>query len=202
MASKFSALPLLAVLVLAQIAAALRDEEPESECPWAVCAGATWCGASWPRIALGFGVALLAFFLTSPFAILDASGYVKQIVEQSRMVRGIADWPFTRQYRNTTPFVYQIVQQVRWGLGWPLGIVAFAGFGWTVVRQFRRPRAKELVLLGWALPYFLPDRYVYGQVYALHAALAAAFYPDGGGDDLGDWGLGNEEIGELGIRTG
>jgi YYY domain-containing protein len=108
-----------------------------------------------PRIALGLGVALLAFFVSSPFALLDLGLYVRQIGEQSRMVRGLADWPFTRQYRNTLPFVYQISQQVRWGLGFPLGVVAFAGFGWTVVRQFRRPRAEELVLLAWAIPYLL-----------------------------------------------
>jgi hypothetical protein len=176
-ASKFSAFPLLAVLAITQVAAALRGKRATQPARAAEPRGLYALGdlvwRTWPRIAIGFLVALLAFFVTSPFAILDAGLYAKQIMEQSGMVRGIADWPFTRQYRNTTPFVYQIVQQVRWGLGWPLGIVAFAGFGWTIVRQFRR-------------------RYVYGQVYALHAASAAALYPDGGSDDLemerlGDW---------------
>ena len=153
-ASKFSALPLLAVLGLAQVAALLRAPKPAASQARGLYAWGERIWRIWPRLALSFGVALLAFFLTSPFALLDASGYVKQIAEQSRMVRGLADWPFTRQYRNTTPFLYQIEQQVRWGLGWPLGIVAFAGLGWTIVRQFRRPRILELILLGWILPYF------------------------------------------------
>ena len=103
--------------------------------------------------------------MASPFALLDWRLYLRQIIEQGRMVRGVADWPFTRQYIGTVPFLYQIVQQVRWGLGWPLGIVAFAGFGWAIVRQFpalspsdrrRSPVLdQELVMLSWAVPYFL-----------------------------------------------
>ncbi len=149
-ASKFSAAPLIAVLVGAQIARA-SDGLDMSQ-------GAGWAQAL-RRAALDIGLSLLAaflaFFITSPFAILDWKLYAKQIAEQSTMVRGTADWPFTRQYRNTLPFIYQIEQQVRWGLGWPLGLAAFGGFVWTFVRQFRRPRLEEWVLLGWALPYFL-----------------------------------------------
>jgi YYY domain-containing protein len=151
-ASKFSAAPLVAVLVLAQLLRAARQvNEDERPLVRAVFE------RSWASILLGLVVAALAFFLTSPFAILDWRLYLDQIVEQGAMVRGTSDLPYTRQYRNTTPFLYQIAQQVRWGLGWPLGLVAFTGFGWTLVRnsQFRRTRAEELVLLGWTVPYFL-----------------------------------------------
>ncbi len=149
-ASKFSAAPILAVLVIAQAIRAARGD-------------GKLLRRALPNIALSLGCALLAFAFTSPFAILDYPMYIKQIAEQGTMVRGTADWPFTRQYRNTTPFVYHIVEQVRWGLGWPLGIFAFAGFGWTLLRQFRReqralfasPYDAELILLCWAVPYFL-----------------------------------------------
>ena len=147
-ASKFSAIPLVAVLVVAQIIRAAHRVREERYPAFAVVV------RSWRRILVGLIVAGLAFFVTSPFALLDLGGYVKQVAEQGAMVRGEADWPFTRQYIGTTPFLYQIAQQVRWGLGWPLGITAFVGFGWTVIRQFRRPRGEELVMLGWAVPYF------------------------------------------------
>ncbi len=148
-ASKFSAIPLVAVLVVAQLIRAARGVRGEG---YIVLVAVR---RSWPRVLIGLIVAGLAFAVTSPFAILDLGAYLKQIAEQSAMVRGEADWPFTRQYVGTTPFLYQIAQQVRWGLGWPLGIAAFAGFGWTVVRQFRRPRGEELVMLGWVVPYFI-----------------------------------------------
>ncbi len=149
-ASKFSAAPLLFVLVLAQVIRAVRRADGDG----APVVVQVLRRAS-PDVVTSLLVAGVAFFVASPFALLDLKLYLKQIVEQGTMVRGTADWPFTRQYRNTMPFVYQIVQQVRWGLGWPLGIVAFAGFGWTLWRQFRRVCAEELVMLGWAVPYFL-----------------------------------------------
>ncbi|MBN1933994.1 MAG: glycosyltransferase family 39 protein, partial [Anaerolineae bacterium] len=150
-ASKFSAAPLLAVLAVAQVIRFARAGDGKL------------LRRALPNIALSLSCALLAFAITSPFAILDYKLYIKQIVEQSTMVRGAADWPFTRQYRNTTPFVYSIVEQVRWGLGWPLGIFAFAGFGWTLLRAARPQRRAllappydaELILLCWAVPYFL-----------------------------------------------
>ena len=147
-ASKFSAIPLLGVLVVAQLIRAWPSVRGQRYPLLAVLL------RSWPRVLIGLIVGVLAFAITSPFAILDLGAYAKQIAEQGAMVRGEADWPFTRQYIGTTPFLYQITQQVRWGLGWPLGITAFAGFGWTVVRQFRRPRGEEWVMLAWAVPYF------------------------------------------------
>ncbi|MBN1579239.1 MAG: phospholipid carrier-dependent glycosyltransferase, partial [Anaerolineae bacterium] len=149
-ASKFSAAPLVLVLIVAQIIRAARHRDQQAR-------GATRhvLQDAVPHILISLCVTLLAFFVASPFAIIDFKLYLKQIVDQGGMVRGTADWPFTRQYRNTTPFLYQITQQVRWGLGWPLGIIAFAGFGWTVLRQFRRPWMEEWILLGWALPYFI-----------------------------------------------
>jgi YYY domain-containing protein len=172
-ASKFSAAPLVAVLVMAQVLrggwmAGTRERHDPGQ-----MLRRSFSRSTWLHIMVSLVAALAAFFVTSPFAILDLRLYLKQILEQGAMVRGQADWPFTRQYIHTTPFVYQIVQQVRWGLGWPLGIAAFAGFGWATVRQFRyllsshrqggayeqglvrEQRAGELVMLGWAIPYFL-----------------------------------------------
>jgi len=77
------------------------------------------------------------------------------IEEQGAMASGRADMPFTRQYRGTIPYLYHIEQQVRWGMGWPLGIVAFLGLGWVLVRTLlRRARPGELILLSWIVPYF------------------------------------------------
>src|SRR5690606_16656225 len=43
-------------------------------------------------------------------------------------------FPFTRQYIGTRAFLYPVVMQLRWGMGWLLGPVAFAGFGWLLLR--------------------------------------------------------------------
>jgi YYY domain-containing protein len=40
-------------------------------------------------------------------------------------------------------------------MGWPLGLVAFAGVGWVLVKAIlRRASSGELILLSWIVPYF------------------------------------------------
>jgi len=97
----------------------------------------------------------LVFAITNPFSILESSAFLRNMEEQSAMVSGKADFPFTRQYRGTIPYLYQIEQQVRWGMGWPLGVFAFAGFAWVVGRAaLRKARPGEWVMLAWVVPYF------------------------------------------------
>ncbi|NLE76546.1 MAG: hypothetical protein GX605_07315 [Chloroflexi bacterium] len=101
-------------------------------------------------------LALLVFATTNPFSILDSAQFLRNMEEQSAMVSGEADFPFTRQYRGTTPFLYQIEQQVRWGMGWPLGLFAFAGLAWVIGRAVRgRATRGEWVLLAGVVPYFI-----------------------------------------------
>lgn len=134
-------------------------------------------------------VALLTFALTNPFALLDrgcqvstaASSlgplqipriewgfcFLENVIVQGEMVRGTLDVDFGRQYTDTLPFLYNLEMLVRWGMGWLLGLLAIAGFGWAVVRGvwaaagaylpagpagFQRA---EWVVLAWAVPYFL-----------------------------------------------
>ncbi|MEA3341053.1 MAG: hypothetical protein U9R15_13905, partial [Chloroflexota bacterium] len=67
----------------------------------------------------------------------------------------LLDAPYTRQFHGTWPYVYPVVQQLRWGMGWALGLVACGGLAYGVWRAVREPpRRAEWVLLAWALPYF------------------------------------------------
>ncbi len=111
-------------------------------------------------VAVGQAVAAAAaaafiFALTNPFALIELRAYVSNIAAQNAMVSGIMDAPYTRQYIGTLPYWYFIQQLSQWGLGWPLGLLAWGGFVWAIVRfgQGRAGRA-EMVLLAWALPYF------------------------------------------------
>jgi 4-amino-4-deoxy-L-arabinose transferase-like glycosyltransferase len=145
------------------------------------------------RLLLAAGFALLVFALTNPFALLDWSCqlvspplalgplqlpalnwgncYAANVLRQSDMVGGSARFPFTMQYAGTAPFLYPVAMQMRWGMGPLLGLVAFAGGAWVLLRALagllRRPLdprwarwlpplgSGELILLAFALPYFL-----------------------------------------------
>ncbi len=145
-ASKFSALPILAAPVVAVLITTWRKRQD----------GAIDWTQAVRHLVLTFAVALIVFALTSPFVFLDWGSFVEAVIkEQGAMASGRADMPFTRQYRGTTPYLYHIEQQVRWGMGWPLGIVAFLGLGWVLMRTLlRRARPGELILLSWIVPYF------------------------------------------------
>ena len=107
------------------------------------------------RLAAAGAVALAVFVLTNPFAVIEFPAYVRQIVAQNAMVSGLMDAPYTRQYIGTLPYLYFVQQLGQWGLGWPLGVVAWGGLIWAVVVAARRKASPALVvMLAWALPYF------------------------------------------------
>ena len=158
---------------------------------------AWWLGGRW-EWWLGTAVFTIAltFFLTNPFAVLDfsceantpasqlgpitvpalnwGSCYLENIGTQGSMVRGAGDIPFTRQYSGTLPYLYFVEMQLRWGMGWPLGLLAFGGFGWAIWQEIRRLEIRDwrlkssnrqsrsrrlpisnLLLLAWVVPFFL-----------------------------------------------
>jgi len=140
-------------------------------------------------------VAFLVFAISNPYTLLDLgcealspvtqlgpitipardwrSCYLQNIFTQGAMVRGTSDLGFTRQYAGTWPFFYPIEMQLRWGMGWLLGLLAFAGFAWAIWQGInyaaQRINARSLgsdeaispqgdaslVLLAWTLPFFL-----------------------------------------------
>ena len=103
------------------------------------------------------GIAVVVFFATSPYALLDFRAFVGDLASQANMARHAGLWPFTVQYIDTPPFLYQIKQIGVWGLGLPLGIVAWLAIPFTVVLVLvkRETRRADLLLLAWVIPGLL-----------------------------------------------
>jgi 4-amino-4-deoxy-L-arabinose transferase-like glycosyltransferase len=123
--------------------------------------------------------ALTAFALTNPFALLSFPSFWRNVVRESAIARGLLDVPYTRQFHATWPYVYPVLQQLRWGMGWLLGTVAFGGFFCAVWRAVRRPvTAAEWVLVAWALPFFVLVGVLYSKFprYWLPATPVLAVY--------------------------
>lgn len=149
-ASKFSGLPIafvpFAVAILAVLYRRADDDIPSlvnHMLMLAFIAG-----------AVAFGI----FAITSPFVLLDFENFRRAVIEeQGNMVRGIADFPFTRQYRNTTAYIYFIDQQLQWGMGYALGLLALVGTVWVGVKALMGKAAPgEWLALGWIVLYFGP----------------------------------------------
>ena len=128
-------------------------------------------------VALAGVLALIVFVIGEPYAVIDWESFIKRVVEESNMVRGIADLPYTRQYIGTPAYLYQIWNTTVWGMGIPLGIVAFGGLAVGVGPRAgpAAQRGPAAALLGAGV---LPDhRQLHGEVPAIHAAAGALPVP-------------------------
>jgi len=152
MAPKVSVAPILAPLALVFLWA------------WKDRAGGRWADLTvWsavrfaPTVMLAALLALAAFFVTTPYAFLDFGTFVSDIRAQAGMAREAGHWPFTWQYADTPAFWYQIRQTSVWGLGIPLGIVAWLAAPFTAWMAWRGGLAQrsDLLLLASAVPAFV-----------------------------------------------
>ena len=107
--------------------------------------------ASWGLVG-GGAVAVIALMLAQPYALLDWGTFFSHVSEQSEMIRGIRDYPYTRQYADTTPYWYHIRQLAVWGYGLPLGIAAWAGLLYISLRGMPWKLGIAYLAVGWALP--------------------------------------------------
>ncbi len=152
MAPKVSVAPILAPLALVFLWA------------WRDRAGGRWSDLTVlsavrfaPTVAVAGLLALAAFFITTPYAFLDFGTFLADIRAQAEMAREAGHWPFTWQYADTPAFWYQIRQTSVWGLGIPLGIVAWLAAPFTAWMAWRGGLAQrsDLLLLAWAVPAFV-----------------------------------------------
>ena len=102
--------------------------------------------------AIGGLTTLIAFFIFQPYAILDFGNFFADVSEQSEMARRIRDYPFTRQYIGTTPYLYHVRQLAAWGFGLPLGALAWGALAYAAVRGMGWRAAAVYAALGLALP--------------------------------------------------
>lgn len=143
-ASKYSALPV--ALVPAVAVYFINRDEHHPLADW------LFHPLLWTAAVTSF----ITFAVTSPFVLLDFQNFYTAVVkEQGQMVSGAADFPFTRQYRNTPAYWYFLDQQLRWGMGWALGVLALAGTAWTLGRGVMGKLSRwEWLPLAWFIPYF------------------------------------------------
>ena len=106
-------------------------------------------------VIAGAATALVVLIVAQPYMFLDWDQFKMDVVEQSEMVRRIRDYPYTRQYVDTTPYLYQMRQLATWGLGWPLGLVAWSGLVYAALRGMRRELGVLYVIAGLAVPVAL-----------------------------------------------
>lgn len=126
-------------------------------------------------VGVGAGVGAAVFVVAQPYALLDWDTFVSHVSEQSELLRGIRDYPYTRQYANTAPYWYHIRQLGLWGYGAPLGIAAWGGLLYVSLRGMPLGAGLAYLLAGWALPagILLVSQNIVAVAVAAGIALAA-----------------------------
>ncbi|MDW8119386.1 MAG: DUF2298 domain-containing protein [Chloroflexota bacterium] len=152
LASKFAGAPLLLPLTVAPLLYLLGGvgervglSRPDGR-RWKWALGA---------LALGYGMVGVSTFVAQPYAFLDWPKYLADVLEQSEMARRIRDYPYTLQYVGTPAYWYPVEQLARWGLGLPVGVVAWMGLLAAPFWAWRSRRRAEVLVMGWVIPYFL-----------------------------------------------
>jgi YYY domain-containing protein len=136
---------------------------------------------------------IVSFRIFQPYAFQGLGlnpQWVANIAEQRGQATGEADLPWNLQWVRRT-HLYSFANLTLWGLGLPLGILAWAGFllmGWRILKG----EWKHALLWGWTAFYFVwqslqfnPTMRYQLPVYPLLAMMAAWFI-----FELADWKVG------------
>lgn len=139
-------------------------------------------------LLVGAVFSLISFRVFQPYAFSGPSflnvslnqKWIDNLKEQQNQATGDVDFPPALQWARRSK-LFSLQNIVEWGLGWPLGILAVAGFlymGWRILRG----ESKHVLLWSWTGLYFIwqsiqwnPTMRYQLPIYPLLALMAAWF---------------------------
>lgn len=104
-------------------------------------------------LAALLGGAFLVFTLFSPYTFLNWDKFLESMRYETGVVKGTLSVPYTLQFTNTTPFIYQI-KNLFWQMG-PIAILSWLGLVLLVWKTFKEKNINYLFFLSFPLLYFL-----------------------------------------------
>ncbi|MBN1137730.1 MAG: glycosyltransferase family 39 protein [Anaerolineae bacterium] len=125
--------------------------------------GGQRCASRIKSLALTLAIAAVVFLVVQPYALIDWQTFLAQTIRESQIAWGRLDVPYTRQYADALPYLYPICQTALWGLGLPLGLVAWAALAAALVRWLRHGSWPDALLLAWAGPYLSISGLLYAK---------------------------------------
>ncbi len=107
------------------------------------------------KIGLSFLISFfISYFIFNPYSLINYSEFISASSIQSGMARGILDFPYTRQYIDTSPYIYHLAQLVKVSLGPVLGVIGFLGTIFVLFKTSKNSNILWLILLIWLVGYF------------------------------------------------
>lgn len=103
------------------------------------------------KIIISLVMAGLLFFFLSPYVILDAGNAVPKILWWAKKTTGAIPQLWAYHFEGTRPYLFHLVHNLPWSLGYPLALLAGAGFIFCLVRH----RQEDILLVSWIIANFL-----------------------------------------------
>lgn len=104
-------------------------------------------------------VSFALFVVLQPYSVIDHESFLGQLREQQRMTDSAYVFPYTLQYVNKFPYLYEIKNIFLWGLGPFISIFAFSGFFiffyFLFKKRFSSPLLQGATVITFVVFYFL-----------------------------------------------
>lgn len=122
---------------------------------------ALWAGAV-RDLVFGGIAAFLLFRIFQPYAfsgpgffgLLPNEKWIANLKELAQQMTGDVDFPPALQWARR-PVTFSFTNMVTWGMGLPMGVLAWAGFLWMGFRQLNGMWKRSLLVWGWTAIYFV-----------------------------------------------
>ncbi len=154
MASKINTLPLALVVALAGLIRYLKVSTETK--PDELLSGIK-------GLALAALISFVTFRVFQPYAFVGTSffdirinpGWMSSMTEILHQSSGEVDFPPALQWADRAPILFSLRNMVLWGLGLPLGVTAWLGWGWAAVEiAKKRSWDRHLIPVLWTGGYF------------------------------------------------
>jgi YYY domain-containing protein len=114
-------------------------------------------------LVLAAFLSVLTFRIFQPYAFEGPSFFnvglnqrwMDNMSEIQGMNRGDTDAPYALQWADRTPIVFSLKNLILWGLGLPLGIMAWAGWALALWEMFHGRWRRHFIAVIWTGAYFL-----------------------------------------------
>lgn len=161
LASRINLLPLVGVIVLAAMVrvlpfigrGALRGEFERQ------------LGSAFAGLVVAGLVTVVVFRLTNPYAFMGPGilglqpnqRFLQDLATAQSLVSGAIDSPPNFQWAGRTSYIFPWWNMVMWGMGLPLGLMAWGALVWAIYRLFagKRGALLNILLIAWVVAYFL-----------------------------------------------
>jgi len=156
-ASKISVWPLAGIVGLAALLHYETSDEGKARYRFA------FLSASIIAVVFSGILAALAFRIAQPYAFtgpgffdvrIDPS-WISTMQNAQEMASGLRDVPFGHQWTGRAPVIFPLRNMLFWGMGLPLGIAAWIGWGAMAWRLVREREWQHLLLWVWGTLFFL-----------------------------------------------